>query len=56
MQKALLLLLGCAVQCENKELYIDKIKNLDLNIQHDIVEHIKQVIFNFHDITFIQFT
>lgn len=37
------LLLGAAVQCPNKELFIARIKELDLNTQHAIVEIIKQV-------------
>ena len=43
LKKALLLILGCAVQCEQKEEFIDKIKCLELTVQHDIVESIKQV-------------
>lgn len=43
MKKALLLILGCAVQCERKEYFIDKIKELDVDVQTSIVEHIKEV-------------
>ncbi len=43
LQKVLLLLLGCAVQCEQKERYINAIKSLDLETQQAIVEYIKQV-------------
>lgn len=39
----LLLLLGCAVQGPTKEHFITKIKELSLEVQHDIVECIKQV-------------
>lgn len=39
----LLLLLACAVQCPNKEIFIDRIKQLPLEVQHSIVHHIKQV-------------
>lgn len=39
----LLLLLGCAVQCEGKERYINAIKALDIDTQAAIVSHIKQV-------------
>ena len=39
----LLLLLGCAVQCEEKEQYINAIKGLDLDLQAAIVGHIKEV-------------
>lgn len=38
-----LLLLGAAVQCPNKELFITRIKELDVELQHSIVECIKQV-------------
>lgn len=43
LKKALLLVLGCAVQCERKEHFIEKIKTLDIKVQHAIVEHIKEV-------------
>lgn len=43
MKKALLLILGCAVQCERKEYFIDKIKELDVDVQTAIVEYIKEV-------------
>jgi hypothetical protein len=43
MQLLLLLLLGCAVQCPNKETFIDRIKQLDVPAQHAIVDCIKQV-------------
>ena len=43
MQLLLLLLLGCAVQCPNKESFIEKIKLMELDVQHAIVECIKQV-------------
>ncbi len=43
LQKVLLLLLGCAVQCEQKEQYINAIKSLDLETQQAIVEYIKRV-------------
>ncbi|XP_043277284.1 protein Daple-like isoform X2 [Venturia canescens] len=39
----LLLLLGCAVQCPNKEKFIMQIKNLDLDVQLKIVDCIKQI-------------
>ncbi|XP_041979739.1 girdin [Aricia agestis] len=38
-----LLLLGAAVQCPNKEFFITRIKELDVDLQHNIVECIKQV-------------
>lgn len=43
MKLLLLLLLGAAVQCPNKELFITRIKELDVDLQHNIVEYIKQV-------------
>lgn len=45
MKLFLLLLLGCAVQCPNKEKFITKIKALDVDTQLAIVECIKQVIY-----------
>lgn len=43
MALLLLLLLSCAVQCPNKKIFIDKIKLLDVEVQHSIVECIKKV-------------
>ena len=43
MRLLLLLLLGCAVQCPNKEVFIDRIKQMDVDTQHAIVDCIKQV-------------
>ncbi|KPJ19852.1 Protein Daple [Papilio machaon] len=43
MKLLLLLLLGAAVQCPNKEIFITRIKELDVDLQHNIVECIKQV-------------
>lgn len=43
MRVLLLLLLGCAVQCDRKEHFIDGIKQLDINVQHSIVECIQQI-------------
>lgn len=39
----ILLLLGCAVQGPTKELFISRIKELPIDIQHEIVDCIKQV-------------
>ncbi|GIY91555.1 protein Daple [Caerostris extrusa] len=36
------LILGCAVQCERKEHFIEIIKSMDLDIQHKIVDYIQQ--------------
>ncbi|XP_032820965.2 girdin-like isoform X2 [Petromyzon marinus] len=43
MRKILLLMLGCAVQCEHKEVFIEKITELDLSTQANIVSHIQEV-------------
>lgn len=43
MRLLLTLLLGIAVQCPNKELFIARIKELDVETQHSLVEVIKQV-------------
>lgn len=43
MKLLLTLLLGAAVQCPNKEIFIARIKELDVVTQHAIVELIKQV-------------
>lgn len=43
MEILLLLILGCAVQCERKEHFIEVIKSMDLEIQHKIVDHIQKV-------------
>lgn len=45
MKLLLTLLLGAAVQCPNKQIFIGRIKELDLETQHAIVELIKQVHF-----------
>ncbi|XP_069493540.1 protein Daple isoform X2 [Ambystoma mexicanum] len=46
MRKVLLLMLGCAVQCDKKEEFIDKIKQLDIGTQAAIVSHIQEVTHN----------
>ncbi|XP_053538914.1 protein Daple isoform X2 [Ictalurus punctatus] len=46
MKRLLLLLLGCAVQCERKEEIIEKIKLLDIETQTAIVSHIQEVTHN----------
>ena len=44
VKKCLLLLLGCAVQCERKEFFIAQImQNLDVDTQQEIMERIKEV-------------
>ncbi|XP_077123884.1 protein Daple isoform X1 [Ranitomeya variabilis] len=46
VKKILLLMLGCAVQCDRKEEYIEKIKQLDIETQEEIVSHIQEVTHN----------
>lgn len=43
MKLLLTLLLGAAVQCPNKQIFIGRIKELTVDTQHAIVELIKQV-------------
>lgn len=54
MKLLLLLLLGCAVQCPNKEKFITNIKTLNVDTQLAIVECIKQVCFlDFYNLIYI---
>uniref|UniRef100_A0A8C9SKT2 Coiled-coil domain containing 88C n=1 Tax=Scleropages formosus TaxID=113540 RepID=A0A8C9SKT2_SCLFO len=46
LKRLLLLMLGCAVQCERKEEFIEKIKSLDIETQAAIVSHIQEVTHN----------
>ncbi|XP_015270151.1 PREDICTED: protein Daple [Gekko japonicus] len=46
IKKLLLLVLGCAVQCERKEEFIERIKQLDIDTQAAIVSHIQEVTHN----------
>ncbi|XP_036094523.1 protein Daple isoform X4 [Rousettus aegyptiacus] len=46
IKKVLLLVLGCAVQCEKKEEFIERIKQLDIETQAGIVTHIQEVTHN----------
>ncbi|CAI5679349.1 unnamed protein product [Oreochromis niloticus] len=43
MKKLLLLLLGCAVQCEKKEEYIERIQTLDFETKAAIAAHIQEL-------------
>jgi hypothetical protein len=43
MEKVLVLLLGCVVQCDNKVPQIEQMKKMDLNQQGALVMYIKQV-------------
>ncbi|XP_072907083.1 girdin-like isoform X7 [Hemitrygon akajei] len=46
MKKLLLLLLGCTVQCERKEEFIERIKNLDFDTKATVAIHIQEVTHN----------
>ncbi|XP_072895499.1 protein Daple isoform X1 [Hemitrygon akajei] len=46
IKKVLLLMLGCAVQCERKEEFIERIKQLDITTQTAIVAHIQEITHN----------
>ena len=37
-------MLECFFQCENKEHFIERIKEMDLEVQKSLVEYIQQVI------------
>ncbi|XP_060577829.1 girdin-like isoform X3 [Ruditapes philippinarum] len=43
LKKALLLILGCAVQCEFKERFIKDIMDLEVNVKEKIAESIQQI-------------
>ncbi|XP_078505620.1 girdin isoform X2 [Lissotriton helveticus] len=46
VQKLLLLLLGCAVQCEKKEEFIERIQGLDFDTKAAVASHIQEVTHN----------
>uniref|UniRef100_A0A8C9U4H2 Coiled-coil domain containing 88C n=1 Tax=Scleropages formosus TaxID=113540 RepID=A0A8C9U4H2_SCLFO len=54
MKKLLLLILGCAVQCERKEEFIEKIKSLDIETQAAIVAYIQEVTHNQENVLDLQ--
>ncbi|KAI1895868.1 hypothetical protein AGOR_G00111190 [Albula goreensis] len=54
MHRLLLLMLGCAVQCERKEEFIEKIKLLDIETQAAIVTHIQEVTHNQENVLDLQ--
>ncbi|CAL1577892.1 unnamed protein product [Knipowitschia caucasica] len=54
MKKLLLLLLGCAVQCEKKEEYIERIQTLDFDTKAAIASHIQEVTHNQENVVDIQ--
>uniref|UniRef100_A0A4W5N357 Coiled-coil domain containing 88C n=1 Tax=Hucho hucho TaxID=62062 RepID=A0A4W5N357_9TELE len=54
VKRLLLLILGCAVQCERKEEIIEKIKLLDIERQAAIVYHIQEVTQNQENVLDLQ--
>ncbi|XP_032883420.1 protein Daple [Amblyraja radiata] len=46
IKKVLLLMLGCAVQCDGKEEFIEQIKQMDITTQTAIVAHIQEITHN----------
>ncbi|XP_062257194.1 girdin-like isoform X4 [Platichthys flesus] len=54
MKKLLLLLLGCAVQCEKKEEYIERIQILDFHSKAAIASHIQEVTHNQENVVDLQ--
>uniref|UniRef100_A0A672T1E2 HOOK N-terminal domain-containing protein n=1 Tax=Sinocyclocheilus grahami TaxID=75366 RepID=A0A672T1E2_SINGR len=54
VKRLLLLILGCAVQCERKEEMIEKIKLLDIETQAAIVTHIQEVTHNQENVLDLQ--
>ncbi|KAB0403063.1 hypothetical protein E2I00_011552 [Balaenoptera physalus] len=45
VKKLLLLLLGCAVQCQKKEEFIERIQSLDFDTKAAVAAHIQELIF-----------
>ncbi|XP_053314554.1 girdin isoform X2 [Spea bombifrons] len=56
MKKLLLLLLGCAVQCERKEEFIEKIQDLDFDTKAAVASHIQEVTHNQENVFDLQLT
>ncbi|KAI5610053.1 girdin isoform X2 [Silurus asotus] len=54
VKKLLLLLLGCAVQCEEKEEYIERIQTLDFDTKSAIASHIQEVTHNQENVLDLQ--
>ncbi|XP_061601930.1 girdin isoform X1 [Cololabis saira] len=54
MRKLLLLVLGCAVQCEKKEDYIERIQTLDFDTKAAIASHIQEVTHNQENVMDLQ--
>ncbi|XP_072525885.1 girdin-like isoform X6 [Salminus brasiliensis] len=54
VKKLLLLLLGCAVQCDEKEEYIERIQTLDFDTKAAIASHIQEVTHNQENVLDLQ--
>ncbi|XP_019115752.2 girdin isoform X4 [Larimichthys crocea] len=54
IKKILLLLLGCAVQCEKKEEYIERIQTLDFDTKAAIAAHIQELTHNQENVLDLQ--
>ncbi|XP_060679548.1 girdin-like, partial [Hemiscyllium ocellatum] len=54
LEKMLLLLLGCAVQCEDKEEFIGRIQTLDLDVQTSVARHIQEITQNRENLVSVQ--
>ncbi|XP_070408138.1 girdin isoform X5 [Nothobranchius furzeri] len=54
MKKLLLLLLGCAVQCETKEAHIERIQTLDFETKAAIAAHIQELTHNQENVLDLQ--
>ncbi|NXS61815.1 GRDN protein, partial [Brachypteracias leptosomus] len=56
IKKLLLLLLGCAVQCQKKEEFIERIQGLDFDIRAAVAAHIQEVTHNQENVFDLQWT
>ncbi|XP_046847735.1 protein Daple-like [Xenia sp. Carnegie-2017] len=54
LKKILLLVLGCAVQCERKEFFVEKITALDESIQQELVIYIREITEKFDKVFSVQ--
>nr|XP_033792712.1 girdin isoform X3 [Geotrypetes seraphini] len=54
IRKLLLLLLGCAVQCERKEDFIERIQGLDFDTKASVAVHIQEVTHNQENVLDLQ--
>ncbi|NXN94510.1 GRDN protein, partial [Rhinopomastus cyanomelas] len=56
IKKLLLLLLGCAVQCQKKEEFIERIQGLDFDTRAAVAAHIQEVTHNQDNVFDLQWT